>query len=360
MTDLTLPILDLSRLDAGAEAAARFRDDLRAATHDVGFFYLTGTGVTPELESRLHRAARDFFALPEADKLAIENVKSPHFRGYTRIGGERTQGKVDWREQIDIGPEREAVTDPAAPDFARLIGPNLWPEAQPELREVVSEWHDHLSGVARKLLRAWALSLGAPESYFDEHFGEPSTLIKIVRYPGKADPAPPSPGPLHGSPARSAEPPVAWVQGVGAHKDSGVLTLLWVEPGKGGLQVERDREWVDAPPVPGAFVVNIGELLEYATQGYLIATNHRVISPRHPDDRISVPFFFNPALDKRLPLIDLPPEFAEQAKGLTQDPANPIHALYGENALKSRLRAHPDVAGIHHADLVAAREAASA
>ncbi|MBN9190718.1 MAG: 2-oxoglutarate and iron-dependent oxygenase domain-containing protein, partial [Microbacterium sp.] len=108
MSDLTLPVLDLSRLDAGPEEAARFRDDLRAATHDVGFFYLTGTGVSAELEGRLHRAARDFFALPEADKLAIENVQSPHFRGYTRVGGERTQGKVDWREQIDIGPERDA------------------------------------------------------------------------------------------------------------------------------------------------------------------------------------------------------------------------------------------------------------
>jgi len=333
MPDLTLPILDLSRLDESPESAARFRDDLRAATHDVGFFYLTGTGVSADLEQRLHRAARDFFALPEEDKLAIENVKSPHFRGYTRIGGERTQGKVDWREQLDIGPEREPVSD--GPAFNRLIGPNLWPEAQPELREVVAEWHDHLSGVARKLLRAWALALGAEESYFEENFGEPSTLIKIVRYPGSHEPEP--------------------QQGVGAHKDSGVLTLLWVEPGKGGLQVERDGEWVDAPPVPGAFVVNIGELLEYATGGYLKATNHRVVSPRAPEERISIPFFFNPALDRQLPIIDLPAELAAQARGVTEDPSNPIHSLYGENALKSRLRAHPDVAAIHHADLLAAQ-----
>ncbi|MGO4679004.1 isopenicillin N synthase family dioxygenase [Microbacterium sp. 2MCAF23] len=332
MADLNLPILDLSRLDAGPEAAAAFRDDLRAATHDVGFFYLTGTGVTPELERRLHQAAKDFFALPEDEKLAIENVKSPHFRGYTRIGGERTQGAVDWREQIDIGPEREAVD--GGPGYNRLIGPNLWPEAQPELREVVAEWHEHLSGVARKLLRAWALALGAEETYFEQNFGDPSTLIKIVRYPGTHEPEP--------------------QQGVGAHKDSGVLTLLWVEPGKGGLQVERDGSWVDAPPVDGAFVVNIGELLEYATDGYLKATNHRVVSPQAPDERISIPFFFNPALDARLPLIDLPAELATQARGVTKDPSNPIHALYGENALKSRLRAHPDVAAIHHADLVGA------
>ncbi|MBF4561870.1 isopenicillin N synthase family oxygenase [Microbacterium sp. VKM Ac-2870] len=335
MSDLTLPVLDLSLLDAGPAAAARFREELRAATHDVGFFYLTGTGVSPQLEARLHRAARDFFALPDADKLAIENVTSPHFRGYTRVGGERTQGKVDWREQIDIGPEREAVVDPEAPDFARLIGPNLWPTAQPELREVATAWQEHLTGVARKLLRAWAVALGASETYFDEHFGEPSTLLKIVRYPGSPSPEP--------------------AQGVGAHKDSGVLTLLWVEPGKGGLQVERDGAWVDAPPVPGAFVVNIGEMLEYATGGYLIATNHRVVSPRQPDDRISVPFFFNPALDARLPLIDLPAELAAEARGVTQDPSNPIHGLYGENALKSRLRAHPDVAERWHADLLAAR-----
>jgi isopenicillin N synthase-like dioxygenase len=352
---LDLPVLDLSLLDDGPEAAARFRDELRAATHDVGFFYLTGTGVTPELEARLNGAARDFFALPEADKLAIENVNSPHFRGYTRIGGERTQGRVDWREQIDIGPERAAIwahapggsarrasdagsgggDDPDAPDWARLIGPNLWPAAQPELRDVVQEWQDHLTGVARRLLRAWALALGAEESYFDDHFGDPSTLIKIVRYPGTTDPEP--------------------AQGVGAHKDSGVLTLLWVEPGKGGLQVERDGTWVDAPSVPGAFVVNTGELLEYATQGYLKATNHRVVSPRFPEDRISVPFFFDPALDRTLPLIELPAGLAAQARGVTDDPANPIHSRYGENALKSRLRAHPDVAARWHADLVAAR-----
>lgn len=339
MPELNLPVLDFSLLAQGPDAAARFRDELRAATHDVGFFYLVGTGITPELEARLHRAARDFFELPEADKLAIENVKSPQFRGYTRIGGERTQGKVDWREQIDIGPERAAITDPDAPDYAILTGPNLWPEAQPELKEIVTEWHDRLTEVSRTLLRAWAVSLGADETHFEGEFGDPSTLIKIVRYPGKEDPTP--------------------QQGVGAHKDSGVLTLLWVEPGKGGLQVQRDGEWVDAPSVPGAFVVNIGELLEYATGGYLTATNHRVISPTYPNDRISVPFFFNPALDARLPIIELPAELAAEARGITEDPTNPIFATYGENALKSRLRAHPDVAAIHHPALVSARAAAA-
>ncbi|RIJ77049.1 isopenicillin N synthase family oxygenase [Nakamurella silvestris] len=333
----SLPVLDLSRLDAGPAEADAFRTDLRNATHDYGFFYLTGHGVPEELMDSVISTARRFFALPEADKLAIENLKSPHFRGYTRVGGELTQGQVDWREQIDIGDEREAIpAGPDVPDYLVLEGPNQWPEAMPELREVVSTWHEQLWAVGLKLLRAWAISLGADENTFDEAFAEnPSTLIKIVRYPGKSDPEP--------------------KQGVGAHKDSGVLTLLLVEPGKGGLQVEKDGAWIDAPSVPGAFVVNIGELLEFATDGYLKATVHRVISPSIGTDRISVPFFLNPALNSSIPQITLAPELQDQAAGVTRDPNNPISGTYGVNALKSRLRAHPDVAAIHHADLLAAR-----
>lgn len=329
-----LPVLDLSDLADGDDSAARFRRDLLAATHDVGFFYLVGHGVDEELQRRIHELSRRFFALPEGDKLAIENIRSPQFRGYTRIGGELTEGKVDWREQIDIGPERPIVTD-ADEDYWRLEGPNLWPTALPELEPAVTEWHARLSDVARTLLSAWATALGSPSDVFDEAFARPSAFIKIVRYPGSDAPTP--------------------QQGVGAHKDGGVLTLLWIEPGKGGLQVERDGEWVDAPPIDGAFVVNIGELLEHATNGYLQATRHRVISPAAGNDRISIPFFFNPGLDATVPSLELPPALAADAPGVSQEPGNPIHARYGENALKWRLRAHPDVAAAHHADLLAVR-----
>jgi isopenicillin N synthase-like dioxygenase len=328
----TLPILDLSRLDDGPEAAAAFRDELRQATHDFGFFYLVGHGISQQLQDDVMQNARAFFNLSEADKMAIENLKSAEFRGYTRVGGELTQGVIDWREQIDIGPERPALPKgPGIADYWRLQGPNQWPAALPELREVVQQWDDELSALGLKLLQAWAVSLGADAHVFDAAFAtDPATLIKIVRYPGKSDPTP--------------------KQGVGAHKDSGVLTLLYVEPGKGGLQVQHEDGWIDAPPIPGAFVVNIGELLEVATDGYLKATVHRVISPLIGSDRISIPFFFSPALDATIPLLDLPAGF--ESSGITVDPENPIYATYGENALKSRLRAHPDVAAIHHPDLV--------
>lgn len=331
----SLPILDMSRLDAGPDDAAAFRAELRQVTHDVGFFYLVGHGVPQELIDEILDVSRRFFDLPEEQKLAIENVNSPQFRGYTRHGAELTAGQVDWREQIDIGPEKDAVEPgPDVADYWRLEGPNQWPDALPELRETVTEWLERLNAVALKLLRAWAVSLGASEDAFDEAFADdPFSILKIVRYPGESDPEP--------------------KQGVGHHRDGGVLTLLLVEPGKDGLQVEHDGEWIDAPSVPGAFVVNIGEMFELATEGYLKATLHRVISPRKGTDRISLPFFFNPHLDTRMPKLDLAPELSAAARGLSVDPTNsPILETYGDNALRYRLRAHPNVVERHHADLL--------
>lgn len=330
-----LPVLDLSRLDAGPDEAAAFRDDLRRATHEVGFFHLVGHGIPEEAMNRAFATAEALFALPEEEKRAIEMTRSPHFRGWTRTGGERTQGQVDWREQIDLGSERDALPHDAGPAYLRLEGPNQWPEALPELREVFLDWTERCTAVGRRLMSAWAECLGAPADHFDSAFADrPWTLVKLVRYPGL--------------PEDSAER-----QGVGSHKDPGVLTLLLVEPGRGGLQVEHDGGWIDVPPVPGAFVVNIGELLEFATSGYLRATVHRVVSPPPGETRLSIPFFLNPALDSNIPPVPLPPELAAEAPGVTEDPDNVISGVFGENMLKARLRAHPDVAAIHHADLLA-------
>ncbi|MBY6349430.1 isopenicillin N synthase family dioxygenase [Rhodococcoides corynebacterioides] len=323
-----LPVLDLSTADENPTA---FRTALREATHRDGFFYLAGHGLDPAVGAELIALARRFFGLPDEAKAEIDHLESPHFRGYSRVGGELTGGAVDWREQIDVGPERDAI--PGAQGYWNLQGPNRWPSALPELRPAVEQWDAALSALGARLLRHWAASLGAAEDTFDAMFVQPATLIKIVRYPG------------------TRENP----QGVGAHKDSGVLTLLLLEEGSTGLQVEReDGTWIDAPPVPGTFVVNIGELLEVATGGYLRATRHRVVAPEPGQDRISVPYFYNPALDARIPVLDLPAEFAAESRGVEADPDNPIFSTYGENAWKSRTRAHPDVAARHHG-IVAAR-----
>lgn len=323
-TVTTLPEVDLRH------PAGQLRERLREAAHEVGYFYLTGHGVPAELTARVLAAARRLFALPQADKDAVAMVRSPHFRGYTRLGGELTGGTVDWREQIDIGPERTPVGGPGKPDYLWLQGPNQWPAGLAELPGIIAEWDAALATVARSLLGHWAASLGSPSDVFEAAFAEtPATLIKIVRYPASAT----------GS------------QGVGAHRDAGVLTLLLAEPGSQGLQVRPSRGdaansgWIDVPVRDGAFIVNIGELLELATGGYLRATEHRV-NLRHAADRISVPYFFNPRLDAQIPMLSLPTELTARAS-LRADPSDPIFSVYGRNAWKSRMRAHPDVAAAH-------------
>jgi isopenicillin N synthase-like dioxygenase len=319
-----LPTIDL-RADTG-----QLRSSLRAAAHEVGFFYLTGHDVPDALAARVLEVGRRLFELPQADKDAVAMARSPHFRGYTRLGGELTRGEMDWREQIDIGPERAPIGGPGKPDYLWLQGPNQWPAALPELPGLIAEWDAALSRVARTLLGHWAASLGSPPDVFDSAFaGTPATLIKMVRYPPRASSS----------------------QGVGAHRDAGVLTLLLAEPGSRGLQVRRAKDahpgaWIDVPPIDGAFIVNIGELLEVATGGYLRATEHRVDLHGPATERISVPYFFNPRLDAQIPVLSLPAELAAHAER-SEDPADPIYSVYGRNAWKSRLRAHPDVAAAH-------------
>lgn len=324
MSAHSLPIIDISRF-RGPERAA-FLDDLRRAAHDVGFFYVTGHGVPGAVTGAIAELARRFFALPIEQRLEIENVHSPQFRGYTRVGTEHTGGTADQREQIDIGPERAAlVVAPGEPDYRRLIGPNQWPSALPELRDAVLRWQAEALRVSREVLRALAAALGQPEGYFDGWFDDEAAVhVKIVHYPPRHTPAD--------------------AQGVGSHKDYGYLALLQQDD-IGGLQVQAaDGSWIDATPVPGSFVVNIGEMLEIATQGYLKATQHRVLSPPAGVDRYSIPFFFGPRLDAVVEPLELPAELAAHATGVADDPDNPLLAHFGENAVVGWLRSHPRVA----------------
>lgn len=337
----TLPVLDFSTYGKDKENDRAFLDQLAYAAREVGFFYLTGHGISQSLIDDVLGASRRFFALPEEDKLEIEMVNSPHFRGYNRVGQELTKGERDWREQVDIGSEAPALPrDSGLPAWTRLQGPNQWPSALPELKPILLEWQAELTHLSTRLLQAFAVILEQDEHVFEPIYaGTPNHLIKIIRYPGRD--------------ATESE------QGVGAHKDSGFLTLLLQEKQK-GLEVETDAGWIEAPPRPGTFVVNIGELLELATDGYLKATVHRVVTPPAGTDRLSIAFFLGAPFDAEIPLLDLAPHLKAEAGGVTRDPQNPLFRNSGQNALKSRLRSHPDVAQRHHADLLAAQARAEA
>jgi isopenicillin N synthase-like dioxygenase len=121
-----------------------------------------------------------------------------------------------------------------------------------------------------------------------------------------------------------------------------------------GLEVANGEEWIKAPPLPGTLVVNIGEMLELATNGYLRANVHRVVSPAAGTDRLSVAYFLNPRLDATVPLLTLAPPLAAEARGPASDPDNPLFQQVGENILKSQLRSHVEVARRHYPELVKA------
>lgn len=336
MNAATLPVLDLARYTSSAERDA-FLADLRHAARDIGFFYLINHGVDDALQNAVQREARRFFALTEAQKEQVAMIHSPHFRGYNRAASEITRGQPDWREQFDIGAERPALLlSDSDPRWRRLQGPNLWPDALPTLKPALLEWQRAMTSMALRLLRAFAEALQLPADAFDELYGsKPNEHIKLIRYPGQ-----------HAT--QSA-------QGVGAHKDSGFLSFLLQDEQK-GLQVEvaPDR-WIDAAPRAGSFVVNIGELLELATNGYLRATVHRVVSPPADRERLSIAFFLGAQLEANVPLYTLPPHLAEEARGPESDPLNPLLRDVGWNYLKGRLRSHPDVAERYYRDVLRSR-----
>lgn len=338
MSNITaLPILDLSQLDGGPEARANFLAKLNRAARDVGFFYLVHHGVSRELQQRVQQLAQAFFALPDEEKRRVAMIHSPHFRGYNRAGSELTRSQPDWREQFDIGAERPALPPLAgAPSWRRLQGPNLWPAALPELKTVLLQWQQAMTRMSLRLLRAFAEALELPVNAFDVLYGEkPNEHIKLIRYPGQQN---------NGS-----------QQGVGAHKDSGFLSFL-LQDNQQGLQVEvAPGDWIDALPLAESFVVNIGELLELATNGYLRATVHRVVSPPAGRERLSIAFFLGAQLDAVVPIYQLPAHLAAQALGPTSDPQNPLLRDVGWNYLKGRLRSHPDVAARHYGDVLQAK-----
>lgn len=331
----TLPTLDVSRFHAGRTERATFISNLRSVLHDHGFFYLGGHGVPQDLTDRLASAAQKFFALPLEEKLKIEMIRSPHFRGYNRAGYERTRGQQDWREQIDFNTEGTPVEiGPDTPGWKRLHGPNQWPEAVPELKEVVLDYQARVTALGIDLLKAIALALGQPEDAFAPVYEPvPTQLLKLIRYPGRD----------------VAETD----QGVGAHKDGGLITIL-LQDKVAGLRVQTvDGVWIDVPPVPGTFVVNSGELLELATNGFVRADVHDVVAPPAGSERYSYAFFLGARYDATIPVLPLPDDLRSLERGLTVDPLNPLFRSVGINHLKSRLRSHPDVAAAHHADLVA-------
>jgi isopenicillin N synthase-like dioxygenase len=276
------PVIDVSALVHSAsspEARLAAARDIDAAARSWGFFYVCKHGVADSLVQEVERLARQFFALPEADKLRIPmSAGGTAWRGYFPAGGELTSGRPDWKEGLYLGSELGAG-HPRVRAGVILHGPNLWPEI-PGFRETVLAYIDALEALGHALMRGCALALGLPEPYFDDHgTRDPLLLLRFFNYPTR--PAP------EGVPA-------AW--GVGEHTDYGLLTMLWQDE-VGGLQVKTDDGWADAPPIPGTFICNVGDMLDRMTGGRWRSVPHRVRINTSGRDRLSIPLFFDPDFD---------------------------------------------------------------
>jgi isopenicillin N synthase-like dioxygenase len=275
---MELPVIDVAPLlDGDPARTARTAREIESACRGHGFFYITGHGVPT---AALEAASRRFFALPVEAKLEISLERGGRaWRGYFPVGAELTSGRPDAKEGLYFGAEL-GPDDPRVRAGLPLHGPNLFPLQVPELRTAVLAHLDAMRHLGQAVMRGIALSLELPADYFAAGYTrDPTILFRIFHYP-------PAPGD-------------GW--GVGEHTDYGLLTLLGQDD-LGGLQVRTPHGWIDAPPVPGAFVCNIGDMLDRLTGGWYHSTPHRV---RNTGDRgrLSYPFFFDPGFTDEVPAL---------------------------------------------------------
>lgn len=285
MSPPEVPIIDVGPLRSRSSERSRVAREIRGACEDVGFFYVVGHGVDEELQLCLEDLSRRFFAQEIEDKLSIEMSKGGRaWRGYFSVGAELTSGRPDLKEGLYFGDE----LDPSHPLVAAatpMHGPNLFPANIPQMREKVLEYMAEMTKLGHALMSGMALSLGLDPSYFaDRYTSDPLILFRIFNYP-------------------AASPGEAEDWGVGEHTDYGMLTILR-QDGSGGLQVKSRSGWIDAPPIAGSFICNIGDMLDRMTRGLYRSTAHRAKNPTE-HARLAFPFFFDPNFNAEIRAIEI-------------------------------------------------------
>ena len=243
-TEVSVPLIDISGyLDGDSSAKKNVIDLVRDACERQGFLQIVGHRVSPDIRNRFMNVIQQFFALPISTKESISQDKSPCNRGYEKLGGQKLEqlesdATTDQKEGFSVRRDRPLG------DF--LQGPNQWPPEQlvPNFKNVYMEYFDAVHGLSKTMFRIIAVSLGLQEEYFDEFAADPdgTCLCRAHHYP--------------------PTPKDARTRGVGAHTDFGALTLL-AQDNVEGLEVlhRPTGTWHPVPALPGAYVVNIGDLM---------------------------------------------------------------------------------------------------
>lgn len=280
----SIPVIDLEGFPGEDAARDRIAGALDEALRGYGFCVISGHGVPIEVRERAFEASRAFHALCDAEKRAVA-VNSFH-RGYIAPKTSKiVTSSVDRATKPNLS-ESFMVMHPVGlddPRFARpLQGPNQWPASLPEFQPAVEAYYEALEQVCRNFTHLLARALGLEEDVFDTYLEQPTVFLRLLHYP----PAPPD--------------MAADQYGSAPHTDYGFITLL-AQDDTGGLQVRATEEqgggWIDVPPIPDTFVVNVADILSHWTGGRWPSTPHRVMNNRDGRDRYSIPYFFDPAMD---------------------------------------------------------------
>jgi isopenicillin N synthase-like dioxygenase len=320
-----LPVIDVSSL-LGGDAGARRRAaaEIGEACRGLGFFYAKGHAISDDTLDLLGGASRKFFALPEEEKLRIAMSRGGRaWRGFFPVGGELTSGKPDIKEGVYFGEEL-GTDDARVKARLPLHGRNLFPDQVPELKPAVTAFMAEAEKSSHAIMEGVAMSLALDAQYFRKTYtGQPTMLFRIFHYP-----------------ASSAD--LGW--GVGEHTDYGLLTLL-AQDDIGGLEVKTQEGWIDAPPIPGTLVCNIGDMLDRLTGGAYRSTPHRVLNTSGKS-RLSFPFFFDPGFDAHIVPLPGHAQFIRDDRSDRWDKAN-VHEFsgtYGDYLLGKVSKVFPDLA----------------
>ena len=278
-----IPVIDITPFRTGTADGPAVVDRVADACRDIGFFVVTGHGVPEATTRTLYDGARAFFDRPAEAKRAVgRTARRPGGVMYAARGaealaattGERTPGDV--KESLNFGP---------------FLDGDDWPADLAPLRDAFTAYYAAMDDLARTMRAVFCRAIGLPPDHFEPGFVDHLSAVRVIDYPEQT--APPLPGQLR----------------AGAHTDYGFITILRSEAADGGLQVRtRSGDWIDAPAVDGAFVINIGDALMRWTNDAWVSTPHRVANPMSGagSRRQSIPFFLNPRADT---VIDCLPAF---------------------------------------------------
>ena len=304
-----IPVIDISALAGNdARAIAATAREIGIAAQNVGFFNISGHGIAPELIERTYEMSKTFHSAPLERRMEVHVSHSPGTRGFVPSTVEWTDPDPELHRLVEPDPgDFDFLTKPLLhaafdlsleideqdPDFRAgnlMLVPNQWPAWLPEMRSTVMAYYDAVAAVGDRLFRAFAIALDLPETFFIDRAKKPPSQLRLLHYP-------PNDLPMNKDNL-----------GIGAHSDFECFTILHHR--SAGLQVMNAAdEWVEAPPIPGTFTVNIGDLLEGWTNGLFKATQHRVVNTGK--ERLSLPLFFAVDYDT---VVEPLPQFVTEAQ----------------------------------------------